>query len=209
MKKIVAFLCILLLVTITSLYLQSGNESHTFTIQTEIEKVRLSILWKAVTNGTDLQNSTANLQWLHLKVSDGKIRSLHFEFTGKNSQGESRIYYVDVNSLGIVKIHSKPIVDSQHTIHPAYVFSELDKFGLKNISSNYTLDISFEWGDLGFDSSYGDLYMLKDGKLIPLKRVVFHVNTPICRILVCKNVCEVWFIQDDLLKAEEVVFKSN
>ena len=208
MKRTVALLCILFLATTTSLYLQSGNKSHTFTIQTEIEKVRLSILWKAVTNGTDLQNLTANLQWLHLKVSNDKIQFLHFEFTGKSSQGESRIYYVDVNSLGIVKIYSKPIRDFQHTVHPACIFNELDELGLKNVGSDYTLDISFERGDLGFNSSYGDLYMLKDGKLIPLERVVFHVNTPICRILVCKNVCEVWFIQDDLLKSEEVVFKT-
>jgi len=165
------------------------------------------MLWKAIMNDIDIQNSTANLQWSHLKVSDNKIQSLHLEFTGKNSKGESRIYYVDINSLGIVKIYSKPIRDFQHTIHPAYIFNELDEFGLKNVGSDYTLDISFEWGDLGFNSSYGDLYILKDGKLTPLEKVVFHVNTPICKIVVCKNVCEVWFIQDDLLKAEEVVFK--
>jgi len=189
--------------------LRGGDERHTFTTQTEIEKVRLSILWKAVTDDIDVQNSTVNLQWLHLKVFDDRIKSLHFEFTGKNSQGESRIYYVDINSLGVVKIHSKPIRDFQHTIHPAYIFNELDEFGLKNIGSDYTLDISFEWGDLGFNSSYGNLYLLKEGKLISLEKVVFHTNIPICRIDVCRNnACETWFVQSDLLRAEKVVFKE-
>jgi hypothetical protein len=207
MKKIIAFFCVLLLVAITGLYLRAGNESYTFKIQTEIENVKLSVLWKAVINDINVQNLTANLQWLHLKVSDGKIQSLHFEFAGKNSQGESRIYYVDINSIGLVKIYSKPIRDFQHMIHPAHIFNELDEFGLKNIGSDYTLDISFEWGDLGFNSSYGDLYLLKDGELIPLEKITFHVNTPICRILVCRDSCDVWFIQDDLSKAKEVVFR--
>ncbi len=207
MKKIVALLCALFLVIIAGIYLQSGNDSYAFTIQTEIEKVSLSILWNAVMDNINVQNSTANLQWLHLRVSDDKVQSLHFEFTGENSQGESRIYYVDVNSLGIVKIYSKAIIGSQHTVHPAYIFSELDKFGLKNIASNYTVDISFEWGDLGFDSSYGDVYLLKDGELIPLEKATFHTNLPIGRIVVCKSTCEVWLTQNDLSKAEEVVFK--
>ena len=63
-------------------------------------------------------------------------------------------------TLGVVKIYYKLIRELQHTIHPAYIFNELDEFGLKNVGSDYTLDISFEWGDLGFNSSYGDLYML-------------------------------------------------
>ncbi|WP_148212082.1 hypothetical protein [Ferroglobus placidus] len=133
---------------------------------------------------------------------------MHLEFTSKNSQGESRIYYVDVNTLGIVKTYSKPIRDSQHTMHPAYIFNELDEYGLKNVGSDYTLDISFEWGDLEFDSSYGDVYLLKDGGLIPLEKVIFHTNLPISRILVCKSTCEVWLTQNDLSKAEEVAFKS-
>jgi hypothetical protein len=187
--------------------LRSENKSYEFTIQTELKKVKLSTLWIAVTSSVDLQNSTANLEWLHLKASDGKIRSLHLEFTGKNSRGESRIYYMNVNPSRLVNIYSKSIGDVQYTTHPTHIFAKLDEFGLENIGSDYTLDISFEWGDLGFNSSHGDLYLLKDGKLIPLEKVTFHVSSPICRILVCKDTCEVWFTQDDLLKAEEVVLK--
>ncbi|HIP25022.1 MAG TPA: hypothetical protein EYG81_00940, partial [Archaeoglobus profundus] len=62
------------------MYLRSDNENHAFTIQTEFEKVKLCMLWKAIMNDIDVQNSTANLQWLHLKVSDNKIQSLHLEF---------------------------------------------------------------------------------------------------------------------------------
>ncbi|WP_456468628.1 hypothetical protein [Archaeoglobus sp.] len=212
MKRVIVVLCIciaLFLVVIASWYLGSENKSYEFTIQTELKKVKLSTLWIAVTKSVDLQNSTANLEWLYLKASDGKIRSLHLEFTGKNSQGESRIYYMNVNPSGLVNIYSKSIGDIQCTTHPMHIFARLDEFGLENIGSDYTLDTSFEWGDLGFNSSYGNLYLLKDGKLIPLEKVTFHVNSPICRILVCKDTCEVWFTQDDLLKAEEVVLKRN
>ncbi len=207
MKKIVAVLCVVLfLITIVGLYLRS--ETKNCTIQTELEKVELSMVWQAAVSSVDLQNQTANLEWLHLKVSDRKIQSLHLEFTGKNSQGKSRMYYVDVNSLGRVKIHSKSVRELQPTTHPMNVLRELDKFGLENVGADYTLDISFEWGDLGFNSSYGNLYLLKEGKLIPLEKVVFHTNIPICRIDVCKGACETWFVQNDLLRAEKVVFKE-
>jgi len=209
MRIIIIILCIIfILIAITNWYLRGENESHAFTIQTDLKKVKLSTLWIAVTNSTDVQNSTANLEWLYLKAFDGKIQILHLEFTGKNTQGRSRIYYVNVNPLGFVTIYSKSIENVQHTTHPMHIFSELDKFGLENIGSNYTLDIDFEQGDLGFDSAYGELYLLKDGELIPLEKVIFHVNTPICRILVCRETCEAWFVQNDLLKAEKVVLKN-
>ena len=212
MKRIIIVLCIIfILIASTNWYLQGKNESHAFTIQTELKRVKLSTLWIAVMNSIDMQNSTANLEWLHwlhLKASDGKIQILHLEFTGENAQGRSRIYHVNVNPSGFVTIYSQPIENIQHTIHPMRIFKELDKFGLENIGSNYTLDIDFEQGDLGFDSAYGELYLLKDGKLIPLEKVIFHVNTPICRILVCRETCEVWFVQNDLLKAEKVVLKN-
>ena len=209
MKKRIVVLCIctaLSLTVIASWYLGSENESYEFTIQTELEEIKLSTLWIAVTKSIDLQNSTANLGWLHLEASDGKIQSLHLEFTGKNSQGKNRIYFVNINSLGKIDIYSKPIGDIRFTKHPMRVFVELDKFGLERIGSDYTLDIDFEWGDFGFNSYYSDLYLLKGSKLIPLEMVIFHTNSPICTILVCKDSCEIWITQDDLSKAEEVAF---
>ncbi|WP_456329427.1 hypothetical protein [Archaeoglobus sp.] len=205
---VVLSICTLLLLTvIASWHLGSENESYEFTIQTELNKVKLSTLWNAVAKSVDLQNSTANLEWLRLKASDGKIRSLHLEFKGVNSQGKGRIYYVNVNPSGNVDVYSRSIDDVQFTRHPMHIFAELDEFGLEKIGSDYTLDVDFEWGDLGFNSSYVDLNLLKDGKLIPLEKVTFHTNSPVFTILVCKDTCETWFTQEDLSKAEEVVFK--
>jgi len=205
---VIVVLCIcatLFLIVIKSL--ESEDEGYKFKIQTELREVKLSALWIAVTNSVDLQNSTANLEWLRLKASNGKIQSLLLIFAGKNSQGKNMIYYVNINPSGDVDIYSKPTGDIQFTTHPMRVFVELDELGLDRIGLDYSLDLSFEWGDLGFNSSYGNIYLLEDGRLRPLESVTFHTNSPICRILVCKDTCEVWFIQEDLSKAEEVKFK--
>ncbi len=196
------FIIILFLAILTGWHIKSENGIK---IQTKINNIKLSSLWAKITDYANLQNSTANLEWLHLRVSDGKLQSLHLEFTGEDRQGRSRIYYVDINSLGLINIYSRSIRVVQHTTHPDYIFAELDKLGLEKIGHNFILDADFEWGDLIFNSTCGGLYLLDGGKLVPIKQVTFHTNTPVCRILVCRNSsCEVWFTQEDLLKADDV-----
>ncbi|WP_202319745.1 hypothetical protein [Archaeoglobus neptunius] len=191
----IAAVSVILLVVL----LQSSSQ-NAITVQTR--EVVLSELWEKI--ATDMLNSTANLIWLHLRVSEEKVQSLHLEFTALNSKGENRIYYVDVNPSGAVKINSKAIERVQRTIHPLEVFRELDRYGLKNIGSEYTLDVDFEWGDLEYSEN---LYLLTNGKLTPLKKVEFHTQSPICHIVVCRSGCEVWLLKRDLLRAERKVIQ--
>ncbi len=134
---------------------------------------------------------------MHLVVSGGEVQLLHIEFTALNHNGESRVYFVDIRPPK-VEVRAWSIDKVQHTLHPLEVFKELDRYGLKNIGPEYTIDVDFEWGDL----EYTGPYLLTDGKLTPLEKVEFHTQTPVCNIVVCKDSCEVWLLKRDLARAE-------
>ncbi len=195
-RKQIKAISLIAAVSVILLVVWYSSSQNAITVQTQ--EIVLSELWEKIANYTDMLNSTANLIWLHLRVSGKKVQSLHIEFTALNSNGENRVYYVDVNSLGVVKINSKAINRVQHTLHPLEVFKELDRYGLKNIGPEYTIDVDFEWGDL----EYTGPYLLTDGKLTPLEKVEFHTQTPVCTIVVCKDSCEVWLLKRDLARAE-------
>ncbi len=204
MKRQIKAISLIAAVSVVLLVVLQSSSQNAITVQTQLEEIALSELWGKVANYTDMINSTANLIWLHLRVSGEKVQSLHIEFAALNSKGENRVYYVDVNPSGAVKINSRSINEVQHTIHPLEVFRELDRYGLKNIGSEYTIDVDFEWGDLVYS---GNLYLLTNGKLTPLKEVEFHTRSPICNIVVCRGTCEVWLLKQDLSEAENTTFQ--
>lgn len=203
-KKALVILVALALVA-AGIYLLKRPEEE-LRVNTDLENAKLSDFWSAVVKAANVQNETANLEWLRLKVEDGKIHLLHLEFNGNGVDGRKRVYFVDVDSTGRVRINSGTVEQSISTRHPTKVFRELDALGLYSIGSSYTLSVDFEWGDIGFDSTVTPLYLLENGELKPLRGVVFHTDWPVCEIAVCKNGCEVWFIREDLSRASEVVF---
>jgi hypothetical protein len=44
------------------------------------------------------------------------------------------------------------------------------------------LQIKFQYGDIGYRSSYLDLYHLQGGELLPLDEIIFHTQVPWCVI---------------------------
>jgi hypothetical protein len=203
-KKAVIILVALALVA-AGVYLLKRPEGE-LKVSTDLESAKLSDIWSVIVKAANVQNETANLEWFRLKVEDGKMHLLHLEFNGNGVDGRKRVYFVDVDSSGRVRINSGTVEQAISTRHPAKVFRELDSLGLYSIGSSYTLSVDFEWGDMGFDSTVTPLYLLEYGELKPLREVVFHTDRPVCEIEVCKNGCEVWFLREDLRRASEVVF---
>jgi hypothetical protein len=234
MKKI-AVLGIFVLVLMASLLGGCAGSGEEIPVPTDLSELSLSQLWEATLEATDVHDLTASLYGFHLLASeDGSLDSLHFEFSGADSKGISKMYSVIVNPKGELDWHSYDAHDVKPAIHPIVLFNELDKVDLVDIAAGQEglfILVGFREGSC----RYNDIYLLKNAELMPLKEISFYSDIPWCEILVCKrnppeNIttndsesvaepeevtipespedrqCQVWFLSQDLDKAISVKY---
>jgi len=199
----------------------------------------LSSLWETVLENVGVENETAVLQWLYVEIDrDGKVEHIVLQFSG-TFNGEPRWYQVEVFS-GKVKWHSWKAEEVGRGLHPLTLFKEIEKLNLREIPSGengITIDTAPISGSVGYEDRYSDIYLLKNGILIPLKRIVFDSDIPWYLVGICKrekysveanktfevsktviinvtesnkeNQCILIFIPQDLSKAKVVEYREG
>ena len=207
-------------------------------IQPNAYGLPLSSLWKTVLENAEIENETAVLQWLYVEIDkDGRVEHIVLQFTGIFN-GEPRWYQVETIH-GKVKWYSWKAEKVGEGLHPLTLFKEIEKLNLREIPSGengITIDASPISGSVGYEDKYSDIYLLKNGILIRLKRIIFDSNIPWYPIGICKreksvveanrtevskrvvinvtegnkeNQCIVIFIPQDLSKAKVVEYKEG
>ncbi|MDF2956650.1 MAG: hypothetical protein OD814_000272 [Candidatus Alkanophagales archaeon MCA70_species_1] len=241
-KKLIALSILCILVGFVGITINHLNSDQIYTcISPSAYGLPLSSLWKTVLENAGVENETAVLQWLYVKIDrDGRVEHIVLQFSG-TFDGEPRWYQVEV-SCGKVRWHSWKAEKVGEGLHPLTLFKEIEKLNLREIPSGengITIDTAPISGSVGYEDKYSDIYLLKNGVLIRLKRIIFDSDIPwypigICkrekynasvveanRIEVSKNVvinltkgnkenqCIVIFIPQDLSKAKVVEYREG
>ncbi len=205
----------------------------------ELDKLSLTEMWNVVADTADLQKRNAELGTMLLRAgADGRVDSLYFAFQGWNEKGRPCIYFADMGRKGKISIREYEINSVSLSRHPSTVFGEVDKLRLASLErgeAGLTLQIVFQWGDLGYSNDHVDIYHLEGGELLPLKEIVFHSREPLCIISVFKlypvdveegemvssvttapgpvlpgeRTSQTWFLSEDINKAEIVEYMES
>ncbi len=231
--KITSFI-LFLTVVLAAAFLSScdnADKSTTVDIPRQLDQFSMADMWTKVAQATDLQKETAGLGSLHLTIDKiGVIKSLYFDFNGRNKNGRTCLYFASLNYKNKIDILKYETGSVQLSKNPQSVFSEIDKVGLASIKrgdEGLTVHIDFQWGDIGFNHDYLDAFQLQDGNLLPLEELIFHTGDPICVINIYINYIseetaaiavsagpvppgertfQIWFLSEDINKADIVEY---
>jgi hypothetical protein len=220
--------------------LSSNQQQNDVYLPPNVYGLPLSSLWEIVLENTKVENKSVILNWLHIDINgNGDIEHIILEFSGVIDQ-RCKMYHIEVNARGKVRWYSADIDNASGGMHPLTLFKELEKLNFREIPSGddgISIDVSATSGSVGYeDNKCVDIYLLKNGSLIPLKKVIFESSIPWYPIEICKrevlrsegskaevektvtiNVnesnkesqCFVVFIPQDLSKAKIVEYKHK
>jgi hypothetical protein len=216
----------LMMIVATSLCTACGQSFEASPLGINAREASLTEIWERVLQVTGCDNSTANLKSMNLQLdSDGSIVFLYVDFQAEDPRGSFRVYNFQSGIKGKVTYYSASGGNASETAHPSDFFRELDQAISKQIVAqgiSAYIDASFwpledisgsdyEYIDHPSNDVYGQMYLLKDGDLYQLSRVVF--DTRAWGIYVWKNsdgpsgprgTCELWFPSSVLDKAVSV-----
>ena len=180
-----------------------------------------SKLWNVTLENTKADNCVLN--WLHIEIDkNGDFERIILEFYGIEDC-KPKIYHVEVNRKGKMRWYSDDLKILPRGEHPLVLLKELEKFDFREIpsgDSGIVIDIGAISGSVEYkDNRCVDIYLLKNGSLIPLKRVVFESDRYWYPITICKRKIVnvgfkvdieeqkiVAFVPQDLSKAKVVEF---
>jgi len=146
-------------------------------------------------------------------------------FVGKNSKGE-----LDQHAYG-----SQSVPMTRHPLKVFAEIDSLGLSSLEPGDAGLSVQVDFLSGDVGYSYEYSDIFHLEGGALEPLDRIVFHSRTPWCTIGVFKlsppetivtvdgrtvaqattvagpvppgkRTSQIWFLSEDINKAETVEY---
>ncbi|OGN87227.1 MAG: hypothetical protein A2158_02530 [Chloroflexi bacterium RBG_13_46_14] len=178
----------MVLVFLASIMFLPGCDDTKITTTPEINPsiIELSLLdlWDAITDSTDIQEPSAQMDMFNLRCDkDGRLEHLYFTFYGRNSKGILYAYIADLGGKNRIHIRANEADNIVVKRHPAEVFREIDKLGLDSLETGdegLSVMISFVWGDVGYGST--GVYQLENGKLKPIEEVIFHSKLQWCTI---------------------------
>jgi len=239
-SKVITILCLIALILVTVMPGCSGTKiTVTRELPRELDKLSLVEMWNVVAEAADIQERSAELGSFHLRADeDGSVSSMYFDFQGRNEEGRPCIYFAEMGRNGKIDIREYETNSVSPSTHPSTVFSEIDKLGLASLGSGeagLSLQIGFQWGNLGYSCDYVDIYHLEAGELLPLQEIVFHIRDPLCIISVFKlypvaveegsmassvktdsgpvlpgeRTSQTWFLSGDINKAEVVEYLES
>jgi hypothetical protein len=154
------------------------------TVPKTLDEFSLTDLWDKVVAATDVQEMSAQLGdlWLRIEATD-TISVQYLTFNGHNQKGRPMLYWVWTNTKGEIEWNSSEVEYVPMTSHPQSVFAEIDKLGLEAIpqgDDGCELRVGFEDGNYG--AHYSDdivtICQLNEGQLLPLKEISFASGLP-------------------------------
>jgi hypothetical protein len=203
------------------------------TMPLAVDEYSLVGLWDKAVEITGVQEMSAQLGDFWLRVeADGSTRLQHFYFHGNDQKGYPKLYRIDTKPGGEMVWHADDAKSVPLTCDPRPVFEEIDRYGLAEISKGddgYSLQIRWQWGSRHYSDENLAIFCLLDGELTPLAEVAFATDMPWAAIEVYpmyivsqtmdedghvskqstagrgeKSTMQVWFLFNDLNKAETV-----
>ncbi|MCP4607086.1 MAG: hypothetical protein GY845_00025 [Planctomycetes bacterium] len=164
-------------------------------VATTIDTLELHDVWHIAQLATEVNDSTATLKALVMEaLGDRSILFIMLNFRGTGADGGNYEYQVDVDQTGSLKWRQYEIEAANNSgVHPLAVFDELDNFSLNNLdlgkhgTSVMLGGISGSQSFSGDSDSYYNLYVLRNGTLTPLKRIIFQTENRLPYISVSKH----------------------
>ncbi len=207
-----------------------GCATEKVALPENLDGLYLVRIWDTVARVTGVQNDSTELQSFRLVTSpDGKIDNLSFMFLKINASGNSE-FQVEINSRGEVDWHSLQRSLPRTLHNPVEVLAEIDKVRLASLRpgpGGLELDAGFQFGPVQYSNYQLNIYQLENGKLLPLKEVDFN-GTPFCVISVYQRFAnglglaspaaaapgdrsstQIWFLSEDIQKAQTVEYLKN
>ncbi|AKB23653.1 hypothetical protein MSMTP_0184 [Methanosarcina sp. MTP4] len=155
---------------------------ETVALTPEPYELPLSELWDLTVNETGVENETAAFS--NLKVSIGPQRSpehILLEFWGER-RGRWNFFHVEVNSRGAVSWYSSESTDSsQEAPHPLELLGEVEQVRLRELTfgeEGLYIEVDKVWRASYDGRLNNDVFVLKDGSLLPLELVRFSSAKP-------------------------------
>ena len=193
-------------------------------ISLDVQELTLIQLWQIIVGKIEIQGETARLQSFTIETDEhGEVRMVRYVLWGLNLANQSAVYIVDINNREHRKelsVSSREHYSPIESGHPRVYFTEIDKVGLPNIQSDtdgirISIDDIFPGGDYRSSIGVNLLFRLKDGNLVPLKRVKFRDEPYIFGVKVDRKArdgeplypLEIWFLEQDLTKTEIVEYQ--
>lgn len=179
-------------------------------------------VWKNTLYLTGVDNSTAILDNMFIKCADdGAVELLKLYFYGQN-QNQTQWYEIKSSNSENLTFSARNTDKIPDGVHPIILMEEIKKIPYDQLAckdKEITVDVYSESGDLEYDSAYVKVFLINEGKLTPLKRVVFHTKEPLYIISICcradsnisgnrsdavkNNICNFIFTENDFEKAAE------
>ncbi|MBP2132382.1 hypothetical protein J2128_000303 [Methanomicrobium sp. W14] len=188
--------------------------------------------WNTILNLTGTDNSSAVLDQVYIKTfSNGTIDSFNLYFYGQNGT-QNKWYRIEGGCGRSLDWDSANISDSPEGVHPLTLLNEIgriheigripyDRLACKD--KGIVISVDSQSGNMEYDSAYERIFLVDEGNLTPVKKVIFHTAEPVYVISVCcrynsssperseilpdiENSCIALFTNTDLGKAEVVEY---
>ncbi len=182
MKKIPLIVWMILICLVLIHYLYTPEKPEVITGEMKIDldpresRPDLESLWDALVREQAFSNESAVLlQTNQYIVKNGAAESTHLYFTGKKD-GEQYLYEVYAYPEGNISFKSQKFEGLLEGGHPLTILREIDSidFGALSLGEgNVTLQTLKHEGEKTYNEAQGDLYVLSNGSLRPLKEVAF------------------------------------
>lgn len=149
----------------------------------------LSELWEIVLQEIGASNeSTLNRFYVEMDEK-GNLKHLILEFSEVKCK-PCRTYHVEYVN-GKLGYYSAEVENVKAGLHPLTLFKELEKLNFRDVLRDYSykgfvIDAEMESGRVGYSSNFTKIYLLLNGSLIPLKRIIFDSEIPWCRVTISK-----------------------
>jgi hypothetical protein len=193
-------------------------------ISLDVQELTLIQLWGTIVEEIGIREETAKISSFTLVTNaHGEIQWMLFEVWGISAENLSTSYLVEINNREnqrLLTVNTYISDTSLNSSHPGAYFDEIDKVGLPSIQSDtdgiwISIDDMFPGGDYHSNEKVSLLFRLKDGNLVPLKRVKFRDEPYIFGIKVKKKApdgepfypSEIWFLDQDMAKAEIIEYQ--
>jgi hypothetical protein len=192
-----------------------------------INNYTFNAVWKNYVELTGVNNSTAILDQIFIKTADDEtIESFKLSFYGQN--GTQTQWYRIESIYG--ENPTRTVLNTNEIpngVHPLVIMEEIKQIPYNQLAcedAGMDIYVNSQSGDLGYDSVYGELFLIREGKLTPLKKIVFHTEEPFYEIYICCNVkssivhyqpvnnegniCCSIFTENDIEKAEILEYEN-
>ena len=161
-------------------------------LRPEPYELPLSGLWDLTVNETAVENETAVFSDLKIRVGS-QVSPEHILLKFWGEQEDRRNFYrVEMNSQGTVSWHSGESTDSfRETPHPLELLRGLEEIRLRELTfgeEGLDIELNGMTGDVSYEGRLNNnLFVLKNGGLIPLEMVRLSGANPWYPITICKR----------------------